>query len=165
MERKCNDNWEGNTILLGETPVAILCFPPWTSRRLRCDRTRASTVRIANARKQLRGLPWIIQQKLCGGKRLSLKTQTRNVPEGCEQDQGNVRHVSSLLLWYSTPRLPHTRPNWNQPTPIFCISKLWVHKCCSCVYALRQEECRQRSTYSSPLYLLDLGDRFTLVPT
>lgn len=99
------------------------------------------------------------------GKSVSLKTQPRNLPEGCEQDQGNVRHVSSLLLWYSTPGLPHTKPNWKQPTPKFCISKIWVHKCCSCVYALRQEECRQRSTYSSPLYLLDLGDRFTLVPT
>jgi hypothetical protein len=111
---------------------------------------------------------WIIVNhtaEMMWGESVSLKAQSRNLPEGCEQDQGNVRHVSSSLLWYSTPGLPHTRPKWNQPTPRFCISKIWVHKCCPCVYALRQEECRQRSTYSSPLYLLDLGHRFTLVPT
>lgn len=98
---------------------------------------------------------------------VSFKAQSRNLPEGCEQDQGNVRHVSPSLLWYATPGIPHTRPKWSQSTPRFCtcISKIWVHKCCSCVNALRPEECRQRSTYSSPLYLLDLGDRFTLVPT
>jgi len=94
-----------------------------------------------------------------------LEAQSRNLPDGCEQDQFNVRHDSSSLLWYSTPGLPRMKPKWGQPTPRFCITKIRVHKNCSCVYALLQEECRQRSTHSSPLYLLDLGDRFTLVPT
>ena len=31
--------------------------------------------------------------------------------------------------------------------------KTWLHKFCPYVYVLRQEECRQRSTYSSPLHL------------
>jgi len=29
---------------------------------------------------------------------VSFKAQSRNLPEGCEQDQGNVRHVSPSLL-------------------------------------------------------------------
>ena len=55
------------------------------------------------------------------------------------------------------------KPEWYKPTSRFCISKIWVHKTWPSVYALRHEECKQRSTHFSLSHLLHLGHRFTFV--